>query len=248
MPPEPSLTTSFKKADFDPYSNSTVAGATLFELQGTADNWNIVSESKNLESSTAKSMKYVTTDAPWKITIGEDAKATILKNSTVGKILYNVSNPRFTTYTSSPNDTMLLPQLYTVAETDNILAFVRDYLRMGDTTMVGAGTGACVADGHYAAAKAALSKLTSEERAAFQNNDEGKYTAALARYRAWAAASGDQTPFDGSATFESKGLSITPGKESASSSNTAIIVTASVLGALSAGSLLFLRKKKQDRE
>lgn len=237
-----------QKADFDPHADAIVAAATQFELQGTAGNWNIVSDQGNLESTAAKKMSYVATDAPWNITIDEDGKATILKNSTIGKILYNKSTPRFTTYTSSPSSSMLLPEIYAIAETDPVLAFIRDNLRMGDTAMTGEGSGACVTENYYATAKAALSKLTAEERLSFQNDTDRKYSAALARYLAWASAAGDLTPFDGMPTFESKSANYFGEKETASSSSSAIAAIACGLGLVSAASLLLLRRKKQDRE
>jgi len=48
----------------------------------------------------------------WSIEV-EEGKATIANtNTSYGRFLYNVSNPRFTTYTSNISTTMLLPQLY----------------------------------------------------------------------------------------------------------------------------------------
>ena len=143
---------------------------------------------------------------------------------------------------------MLLPEIYAIAATDLVLAFIRDNLRMGDTTMVGEGSGACVTENYYAAAKAALSKLTAEERLSFQNDTDRKYSAALARYLAWASAAGDLTPFDGMPTFESKAANYFGEQEAASSSSSAIAATTCGLGLVSAASLLLLRRKKQDRE
>ena len=49
----------------------------------------------------------------WTIEIDENAGATVMNsNAEFGRFLYNVKNPRFTTYTSNTNVSMFLPQLY----------------------------------------------------------------------------------------------------------------------------------------
>ena len=46
----------------------------------------------------------------WTILVGDDGAATI-SNDTY-KLLYNVNSPRFSCYTSAPNESMLLPEIY----------------------------------------------------------------------------------------------------------------------------------------
>lgn len=49
----------------------------------------------------------------WTIEIDEAANATVYStNTSYGRFLYNVNSPRFTTYTSNPTVSMLMPQLY----------------------------------------------------------------------------------------------------------------------------------------
>ena len=49
----------------------------------------------------------------WNISISRDGTATIQSTtSSCGRFLYNVTSPRFTTYTSNATNVMLLPQLY----------------------------------------------------------------------------------------------------------------------------------------
>lgn len=61
----------------------------------------------------AKKIAFGKGTTSWRITIAESNDATIQNgNSSYGKILHNVSNTRFTTYTSDTNVSMLLPQIY----------------------------------------------------------------------------------------------------------------------------------------
>lgn len=58
----------------------------------------------------------------WNISVNEAGDATLHSTtSSYGRILYNVSHPRFTTYTSSTSATMLLPQLYRLEGSGTIL-------------------------------------------------------------------------------------------------------------------------------
>ncbi len=70
------------------------------------------SEGQLLGATAAKKLAWDSGITTWTITVDE-GKATISNtNSTYGRFLYNVSSPRFTTYTSNASASMLLPQFY----------------------------------------------------------------------------------------------------------------------------------------
>ena len=97
---------------------STIAelgqGAVVFTLGGKADAWTLSnSEGKLLGCTAVKKVAWTNGTTTWKISIGTNSDATIQSTSnTYGRFLYNVNSTRFTTYTSSTNTSMLLPQIY----------------------------------------------------------------------------------------------------------------------------------------
>jgi len=65
-----------------------------------------------LSANAAKNVGWNGSATTWKVTIS-DSNATIQSStSSYGRIIYNVNSPRFTTYTSATNASMLLPQIY----------------------------------------------------------------------------------------------------------------------------------------
>lgn len=97
---------------------STIAelgqGAVVFTLGGEADAWTLSnSEGKLLGCTAGKKVAWANGTTTWKISIGTNSDATIQStNTSYGRFLYNVNSPRFTTYTSATNTSMLLPQIY----------------------------------------------------------------------------------------------------------------------------------------
>lgn len=97
---------------------STIAelgqGAVVFTLGGKADAWTLSnSEGKLLGCTAVKKVAWAKGTTTWKISIGTNSDATIQSTSNnYGRFLYNVQSTRFTTYTSSTNTSMLLPQIY----------------------------------------------------------------------------------------------------------------------------------------
>lgn len=97
---------------------STIAelgqGAVVFTLGGEADAWTLSnSEGKLLVCTAVKKVAWANGTTTWKISIGTNSDATIQSTTNAyGKFLYNANNPRFTTYTSATNTSMLLPQIY----------------------------------------------------------------------------------------------------------------------------------------
>ena len=92
----------------------TNGGALILTLGGKSGAWTLSNSNNELLGATAvKKVAFGNGTTTWTISIDSDAKATIQNTkSTYGRFLYNVSNPRFTTYTSSTSTSMLLIQLY----------------------------------------------------------------------------------------------------------------------------------------
>ena len=87
--------------------------AVVLTLGGTEGAWTLANASGQLLGATAvKKLAWDSGTTTWSITI-ESNDATIENTaSTFGRFLYNVTSPRFTTYTSATNVSMVLPQLY----------------------------------------------------------------------------------------------------------------------------------------
>ncbi|MGM9651220.1 MAG: endonuclease, partial [Faecousia sp.] len=87
--------------------------AVVLTLGGSEGAWTLAnSDGQLLGATAAKKLAWDSGTTTWTITI-ESNDATIQNGtSTYGRFLYNVSSPRFTTYTSATSTSMLLPQLY----------------------------------------------------------------------------------------------------------------------------------------
>lgn len=98
----------------DKASITTLAAGTIeFTLGGSSGAWTLSNASNQLLGATAvKKLAWGSGITTWTISIS-DSNATIQNTtSSYGRFLYNVSSPRFTTYTSDSSTSMLLPQLY----------------------------------------------------------------------------------------------------------------------------------------
>ena len=93
-------------------------------LGGENDAWTLTNENGKMLGATAvKKVAFGSGITTWKISIDSDAKATIQNTtSSRGRFLYNVNDPRFTTYTSSANASMLLIQIYRL-ETSEVTTY-----------------------------------------------------------------------------------------------------------------------------
>lgn len=92
--------------------------ALIFTIGGTTDNWTLTNGTSELATSAAKSVNMSGNGTKtWTISVTADGEATVSSTtSTYGRILYNVSSPRFTTYTSNTSATMLLINLYVLVK------------------------------------------------------------------------------------------------------------------------------------
>ena len=89
--------------------------AIIFTLgTGEDGNWTLTNQAgQQLCSSALKKVNWDRGINTWTISIDENALATVYNtNEGYGYFMYNVNNPRFTTYTSNPTVSMLMPQLY----------------------------------------------------------------------------------------------------------------------------------------
>ncbi|MBR6493606.1 MAG: bacterial Ig-like domain-containing protein [Paludibacteraceae bacterium] len=98
----------------DSYATITSLGAETVELTlgGSVGEWTLSSTNGLLGATTTKKLAWDSGTTTWSISIS-GGNATIQNGTSgYGRFLYNTSSPRFTTYTSDPSATMLLPQLY----------------------------------------------------------------------------------------------------------------------------------------
>ena len=106
------VTSTFSSGDS--YATITSLGAETVELTlgGSSGAWTLTSSSGALGATAAKKLAWNSGTTTWSISISS-GNATIQNGtSSYGKFLYNTGSPRFTTYTSDPSASMLLPQLY----------------------------------------------------------------------------------------------------------------------------------------
>ena len=91
------------------------ASAIIFTLgEGEDGNWTLTNQAgQQLCSSALKKVNWNRGTNTWTIDIAEAGLATVYNtNDSYGYFMYNVNNPRFTTYVSSPTVSMMMPQLY----------------------------------------------------------------------------------------------------------------------------------------
>ena len=135
-------------------------------------------------------------------------------------------------------------------ESDPIQDWIDVYMFMDDSRFDGDGTGLCRDQNFYINAKVGLKAVEEAHPgsiAKFEADAEGDYTDALARYKKWAIACNDASPFDGKEIIADYLRSNTMGiSEIDNNSNTiSIIAIISVISVLSLGVLLILLKKKK---
>lgn len=99
----------------------------VFVLEETDKGWTFLNESTNkyLQCTAAKSVSYSSSEYAW--TLNNGTAGVIMKAGSYGTMLYNANDPRFTTYTSDPNASMIQANLYmetnTVPKKDVTMAF-----------------------------------------------------------------------------------------------------------------------------
>ena len=101
---------------------SLPSDAAILTLGGSKDAWTLANASGTQLGATAvKKVAWVGGTKTWKISIA-NGNATIQSTTdSYGRFLYNSSSPRFTTYTSSTSSSMILPELYRLETTDEVV-------------------------------------------------------------------------------------------------------------------------------
>lgn len=110
----------------------------VFTLSGTGDTFSLIDEDgKYLYSLTTKTLRLGSLEKTWSLI--EDKSGVILKYGNLGIIHYNISSPRFTTYTSQPGNITVYANLYVeYNDPDDIVEMkVRQPERKGTYTLSG---------------------------------------------------------------------------------------------------------------
>ena len=88
--------------------------AVILTLGGSENAWTLTgADGKLLGVGGQKSVGWDNGITNWKITVSGSKATMYSTNESYGRILYNRSAPRFTTYTNATSTTLVLPQLYT---------------------------------------------------------------------------------------------------------------------------------------
>ncbi len=165
-------------------------------------------------------------NAHWTINIGNEG--TSITNITYSErsIRYNSSDGLFASYKGTQKAISIYADV-----TAGTQAFVNNYLYMDSDT-----ENQCVS--YYPTAKTQLLAMGEDYIGEFKNNSS--FNLAQARYEAWAAARGDETPYEEAAGARTVSYS-SPRKE-----KTAIVIAAIVGTGLVGTLLLIHRRKKED--
>ena len=95
--------------------------AIVFVLGGSNGRWTLAdAEGRQLGATKVKTLAWGSGTTTWTIEISGNAATIYNTTSSYGRILYNASAPRFTTYTSGTSATMLLPEIYKQSTTSSI--------------------------------------------------------------------------------------------------------------------------------
>ncbi len=88
--------------------------AVILTLGGEENAWTLTGEDGKLLGVVGqKNVGWDSGSTKWKITVSNGDASMYSSNESYGRILYNRSSPRFTTYTNATSATLVLPQLFT---------------------------------------------------------------------------------------------------------------------------------------
>lgn len=127
---------------------------------------------------------------------------------------------------------------------DLVAIWIDTYMYMDDPSFSGEGTGRCISDNLYETAKRELLKLDAESISDFESDSGNKYTAALARYLAWANANHDNNPFELNFDFLSSSYLRLATNQYGSLIVVGIIIATTII--ISVGCFILIRKKKNN--
>ena len=98
------------------------SNATILTLGGSKDAWTLANASGTQLGATAnKKVAWVGGTKTWIISITNGSATIQSTTSSYGRFLYNSTSPRFTTYTSNASASMILPELYRLETTDEVV-------------------------------------------------------------------------------------------------------------------------------
>ena len=101
---------------------SLPSGAAILTLGGSKDAWTLANASgTQLGATGAKKVAWVGGTKTWEISIANGSATIQSTTSSYGRFLYNSTSPRFTTYTSNTSSSMILPELYRLETTDEVV-------------------------------------------------------------------------------------------------------------------------------
>ena len=84
----------------------------MFTLEGSAGAWKFNYNGTYLGATSNKKLSFSGGTVTWEISVSGTSVTIQNTTSSYGRFLYNSSAPRFTTYTSETNASMLLPELF----------------------------------------------------------------------------------------------------------------------------------------
>ena len=253
LPAAPIVTTV---AGFNAHNQSTrvTFNGLLRNDTGTSITWESTWTSKSTD---AKAVVKDSTNATIKLVVSryldsDEAAAIIAKINTITvndtfdlfqgvKVVSTSDGSATLSVLSADNITIHTP------EEDHIQTWIDMYMQMDNPAFDGDGTGACRDSNYYVNAKAGLKALEEAHPGSideFQEDSEGIYADALARYKDWAKACGDAEPFDGNDSIVSHLRPIGIGIY-ANNPTMVIVITISAIGTLAFTMLLVFKKKKQ---
>lgn len=125
------------------------SGAETFTLGGSAGAWTLTATNGKLLGATSKDLSNTSSNTKWSISIASSNATITSVDSSAGSFRYNVSSPRFKTYTSSVSATMLLPQIYMLSASETTY-YTTASCKHDNTEDVAAQTGNCTTDGYTA--------------------------------------------------------------------------------------------------
>ncbi len=101
--------------------------AEVWELGGKSGAWTLSNGSGLLGATTKKKLAIGNGTTTWTIAISDSLATIGSTSSSCGRILYNVSAPRFLNYTTTTSATMLLPTLYIEDDSEPAVTYTFEY-------------------------------------------------------------------------------------------------------------------------
>ncbi len=143
-------------------------------LGGSSGAWTFSNSNSQLLGTTAvKNLAWGSGTTTWNIEINNSDATISSTTSSYGRFLYNVSAPRFTTYTSAVSSSMLLPQLYRfVDESDPVREEAHEFVSLFMITTAAECAALDVKNSTWTSLQASYSILSDEAKDYFYEHFE----------------------------------------------------------------------------